>query len=295
MEKRHFGRTDMHVSLLGFGGAEIGFEGAAQATVSDLLTTALETGVNVIDTAECYPGSEELIGHAIRGHRRSFFLFTKCGHPEGLPKENWRPESLLESVQRSLRRLQVNYVDLVHLHSCSLAELQKGDVIAALEKAKDQGLTRYIGYSGDGTAARYAVDCGRFDSLQTSVSIADQEAIDLTLPPAVQRKMGVIAKRPIANAAWRHDKLPANTYHQPYWKRLSELDYDFLKGPDAAAIALRFTLSQSVHTAIVGTKNPKRCKENAELIKSGPLPPDQIHAIRRRWQEVAKKDWTGQV
>src|SRR5262249_21004747 len=192
MEKRNFGRTEMQVSVLGFGGAEIGFEGASQATVSDLLATALNTGVNVIDTAECYPGSEELIGKAIHGHRRSFYLFTKCGHPDGLAKEDWRPESLLASIERSLRRLQVNYVDLVHLHSCSLAELKQGDVIVALEKARDQGLTRYIGYSGDGAAARYAVDCGRFDSLQTSVSIADQEAIDLTLPRAAQRKMGVI-------------------------------------------------------------------------------------------------------
>jgi aryl-alcohol dehydrogenase-like predicted oxidoreductase len=295
MDKKQFGRTDMQVSVLGFGGAEIGFEGASQATVSDLLATAHETGVNVIDTAECYPGSEELIGRAIQGHRRSFHLFTKCGHPEGLPKEDWRPESLLASIERSLRRLQVNYVDLVHLHSCSLAELMQGDVIAALEKARDRGLTRYIGYSGDGAAARYAVDCGRFDSLQTSVSIADQEAIDLTLPRAAQRKMGVIAKRPIANAAWRHAKLPANSYHQPYWRRLRELDYDFLRRPDAAAIALRFTLSQSLHTAIVGTKNPTRCQENAELIKSGPLPEDQIEVIRKRWHAVAKKDWTGQI
>src|SRR5438105_2432637 len=128
MEKRQFGGTDMQVSVLGFGGAEIGFEGASQATVSELLAAALETGVNVIDTAECYPGSEELIGHAMRGHRRSFYLFTKCGHPEGLPKEDWRPESLLASIERSLRRLQVNCVDLVHLHSCSLAELKQGDV-----------------------------------------------------------------------------------------------------------------------------------------------------------------------
>jgi aryl-alcohol dehydrogenase-like predicted oxidoreductase len=295
MEKRQFGRTEMQVSVLGFGGAEIGFEGASQGTVSDLLATAVETGVNVIDTAECYPGSEELIGHAIHGKRRSFYLFTKCGHPDGLGKEDWRPESLLASIERSLRRLGVNYVDLVHLHSCSLEELKKGDVIAALEKARDQGLTRYIGYSGDGAAARYAVDSGRFDSLQTSVSIADQEAIDLTLLRAAERKMGVIAKRPIANAAWRYEKLPPNSYHQPYWKRLRELDYDFLRGPDAAATALRFTLSQPVHTAIVGTKNPMRCKENAELVGAGALPQDQIQAIRRRWHDVAKKDWTGQI
>ena len=65
MEKRPFGKTDIQVTVLGFGGAEIGFEGATQETVTRLLNGALDAGLNVIDTAECYPGSEELIGKAV--------------------------------------------------------------------------------------------------------------------------------------------------------------------------------------------------------------------------------------
>src|SRR6185436_7106221 len=148
-----------------------------------------------------------------------------------------------ECHERSVQRLATDHVDLVQLHSCSLDVLRKGDVIAALERARERGLTRYVGYSGDGEAARYAVECGRFDTLQTSVSIADQEAIELTLPLAVKRNVGVIAKRPIANAAWRYARKPAESYYQPYWTRLRALDYDFLGGADAAGTALRFTLS----------------------------------------------------
>jgi aryl-alcohol dehydrogenase-like predicted oxidoreductase len=297
MEMRQFGKTDMRVSVLGFGGAEIGFEKAAPEVVKALLDDALDTGLNVIDTAECYLASEELIGQAVAGRREQFYLFTKCGHPETPGVGDWRPESLLASIERSLKRLRTDRVDLVHLHSCSEAELRKGDVIAVLKRAREKGYTRYIGYSGDGTAARYAVDCGAFDSLQTSVSIADQEAIDLTVPPANQRGMGVIAKRPIANAAWRYKELPEQQYHQEYWRRLAKLRYDFLGDPvKAAATALRFTLSvPGVCTAIVGTKNPARWRENAEIAAAGPLPREQLEAIRRRWKEVAERDWSGQT
>jgi aryl-alcohol dehydrogenase-like predicted oxidoreductase len=297
MEKRAMGKTDMRVSVLGFGGAEIGFEQAAPETVRQLLHSALDAGLNVIDTAECYEDSEELIGAAVVGRRDDFYLFTKCGHPEGMGREDWRPESLLASLERSLRRLRTDRLDLVQLHSCSEAELRRGDVITALEEARRRGHTRYIGYSGDGGAARYAVECGRFDTLQTSVSIADQEALELTLPLARERQMGVIAKRPIANAVWRSPQKPANDYHHAYWERLQQLRYDFLRDPrEASAVALRFTLSvPGVHTAIVGTTKPGRWRENAELLAAGPLPREQFEAIRARWRAVADPTWVGQV
>jgi aryl-alcohol dehydrogenase-like predicted oxidoreductase len=298
MDLRQFGKTDMRVSLLGFGGAEIGFEGASDDTVERLLADALDAGLNVIDTAECYMDSEEKIGRAVAHRRSDFHLFTKCGHPDGADKPgNWTPDSLLKSIERSLKRLQVEHIDLVQLHSCSEDELRKGDVISALKTARDKGYARYIGYSGDGQAAKFAIESGAFDSLQTSVSIADQEAIDLTLPLAAKHGMGVIVKRPIANAAWHHDSKPTNAYHVPYWERLQKLNYSFLRdSSSAAATALRFTASQpAVCTMIVGTTKPGRWRENAAALDAGPLPPDQIAAIRKRWSEVAESSWTGQT
>jgi aryl-alcohol dehydrogenase-like predicted oxidoreductase len=298
MERRRLGATDIVASILGFGGSEIGYERASTATVARLLDRALDAGLNVIDTAECYENSEALIGRALGARRQHVFVLSKCGHAEGWGRGDWRPTALLASIERSLRRLRTDYLDLIQLHSCTRAQLQAGDVIAALERARDQGWARYIGYSGDGEAARYAVECGRFDTLQTSISIADQEALELTLPLARARGMGVIAKRPLANAAWTYTRRPDEPYYRAYWSRLRALDYPFLRDGEktAVATALRFTLSvPGVHTAIVGTAKPERWEQNAALLQAGLLSAEEVEKIRTRWREVANASWVGQI
>jgi aryl-alcohol dehydrogenase-like predicted oxidoreductase len=298
MERRRMGKTDMDASALGFGGSEIGYQQASPRTVARLLGSALDAGLNVIDTAECYEDSEELIGTALGKRRGEVYLFSKCGHARAEARSDWRGEALSRSIERSLRRLATDRLDLIQLHSCGLDVLQRGDAITALERARERGLVRYIGYSGDGAAARWAVESGRFDTLQTSVSIADQEAIDLTLPAARAAGMGVIAKRPIANAAWRHARKPAEAYYQEYWERLRKLDYPFLKakGDIAVRTALRFTLGvPGVHTAIVGTTKPDRWRQNAALLGDGRLPEADRERIRARWKAVAPASWEGQI
>jgi aryl-alcohol dehydrogenase-like predicted oxidoreductase len=300
MEKRRLGKTDMDVSVLGFGGAEIGFEDASPDAVEKLLKSALDAGLNVIDTGECYRDSEELIGQTVSERREDFYLLTKCGHPHGMESSaNWSQASLLQSIERSLRRLKTDRLDIVHLHSCSESELSKGEAITALQTARERGYTRYIGYSGDSRAAHFAVECGAFDTLQTSISIADQEAIELIMPLARKKQMGVIAKRPIANAAWKTGHKPIQGYHHEYWERLRKLNYEFLRNTDlerTIGTALRFTLSvPGVHTAIVGTKKPERWQENAKLLEAGPLSEAEFHAIRHRWEEYAPRIWIGQI
>ena len=287
----------MDVAVLGFGGAEIGIDGSPYKTVELLLNSAVDAGMNVVDTAECYETSEEMIGRAISHRRKDFFLFTKCGHASGFDLPDWNPRMLELQIERSLQRLRVEYVDLLQIHSCSQAILEKGEVIEVVQSAKASGRTRFIGYSGDGPNAVYAIETGIFDVLQTSVNIADQQVLDRVLPMAVARNLGVIAKRPIANAAWKTGKQPVSEYHHEYWRRLGELQYDFLQGDlhNAVSTAFRFTLAQpGVTTAIVGTTNPQRWAENARMLDSGPLDPALIQTIRDRWKAVAKQDWVGQ-
>jgi aryl-alcohol dehydrogenase-like predicted oxidoreductase len=302
LERRPFGKTDMKVAVLGFGGAEIGYERTDQKDVDKLLHGALDAGMNVVDTAECYVDSEVAIGKAIGKRRKDYHLFTKCGHAPGC--DGWTKAAITKSLDRSLGRLQTDHVDLFQLHSCSLDDLKKGECVEAMEAAKKAGKTRYIGYSGDHEAARFAIESGRFDALQTSCNVADQECIELTLPLAVAKGMGVICKRPIANVAWRHDEAPKNGYHVEYWRRLQQLKYDWAtgdarkkEGPDGTVgTAMRFTAMQpGVCVLIVGTTKPERFAENKKLIEAGPLSKELHDAIRARWKEIAEPGWVGQT
>ncbi|MBS1728136.1 MAG: aldo/keto reductase [Armatimonadetes bacterium] len=292
MERRQFGKTDMQVSVLGFGGSEIGFGGTAQSDVEVILNEALDNGMNVIDTGECYADSEEKIGKAV-GHRRDdYWLFTKCGHTSGLPGEDWEPDMLRKSIDRSLQRLQTDRLDLIQLHTCSIEVLDRGEAIQVIQEAKAAGKARYIGYSGDGQTMKHALGLGVFDAIQTSVNFADQECIDLTLPLAKAQGLGVIAKRPVANVAWRHKTGEEAGYGRVYWERLQELKYLY---PEMFDACLRFTISQDIHVAIVGASKPERFAENEAIVAKGVLDTMTLNWIRNRWKEVAKPDWVGQT
>lgn len=299
MMQRAFGRTGLEVSVLGFGGAELGFdEGVTDQQVAALLHPAIDAGLNVIDTASAYLASEQLLGRALVGRRDTVHLFTKCGATDGFSRSDWSARGIRAQLEQSLRALKTDRVELLQLHSCGIDTLERGEAIDTLEALKREGKTRFIGYSGDGDAAVWAVTCGRFDALQTSINVADQLVLEQALPLAAKASMGVIAKRPVANVAWRYgDGGPDDGYHSNYWRRLRTLDFEFTKLPlkKAVGVALRFTAFQpGLSTAIVGSSSPGRWAENAALLAQGALAPEELAAIRTRWKERAKSDWVGQ-
>lgn len=306
MHKNPFGTTGLHVSPLGFGGAPIGFLETEQARVHDILHLLLDGGVNVIDTAAMYQGSEELIGKAIGSRRDEYVLISKCGQQiDGCEAPAWSPETIAASVDRSLQRLKTDRIDVMLLHTCDRAVLEKRDALAALAAARDAGKICFAGFSGDNEDAAYAATLDDIAVLEISVSIADQVNIDTVIPTAQAHGVGIIAKRPIANTAWR----PAGElrgfygdYAKPYAERLVAMglhpgDLGFGGTPDEVwpEIALRFTLAHS-DTAIIGTTNPSNAKSNIAAAERGPLPAPALARLREAFRDAELRSgekWPG--
>lgn len=307
LKKAPFGDTGLLVSPIGFGGAPIGFLKTERQRVARLLGFLLDQGVNVIDTAPMYDASEELIGQVI-GHRRNeFVLISKCGTKlQDFDEPAWSPAVIAKTVDRSLWRLKTDVLDVMLLHTCDLATLKKGDGVAALVKARNAGKVRHIGYSGDNEAAAYAASLPDVEVIQTSISIADQANIEMVLPAARARKIAVIAKRPVANAAWKNlDEQPGmyQSYAKEYHIRLAKMKLSpaalGFGGPPEQAwpeMALRFTLSQEgVHTAIIGTTNSANAEKNITAAAKGPLDREVVEKIRAAFNQArAGASWPGQ-
>jgi aryl-alcohol dehydrogenase-like predicted oxidoreductase len=307
MTNRPFGRTGLSVSPLGFGAAPIGFLPVDRQRVSAMLNYMLDHGVNLIDTAAMYQGSEELIGESIGGRRGEYTLVTKCGtRVPDIDAPAWSYELVSKTVDRALKRLRTDVLDVMLLHSCELETLKQGDAIRALLDAKDAGKVRFPGYSGDNEAAAWAAAQPDLFVLETSVNIADQANIDGVLPVAKRHDVGVLAKRPIANAAWKDlSQQPGmyQSYAATYTDRLKRMnlkpaDLGFAGAAEKAwpELALRFTLSQpGVHCAIIGTTNPDNARYNIDLAGKPPLPPDAIEKVRRAFRTAqGGESWTGQ-
>jgi aryl-alcohol dehydrogenase-like predicted oxidoreductase len=308
MRKVTFGKTGLQVSVLGFGAAPIGYLDTDRQRVARILNLLLDAGVNLIDTAANYPGAEEAIAAPVGQRRDQFVLVSKCGTKlPDLDEPAWSAANVAKTVERSLRRLNTDRLDVMLLHSCDQGTLRKGEALEALVKARDAGKVRFVGYSGDNEAAQYASSLPDVAVVQTSVNLADQSNIDRVLPAARTHQVGIMAKRPIANAAWKDiAEQPGmyQSYAATYTERLAKMRLDpeslGFTGPRDAAwseLALRFTLSQpGIHTAIIGTTNPDNARANLAAAEKGPLPADVVNKVRDAFKAADPSGaWNGQT
>lgn len=296
---RPFGRTGLRVSPLGFGGAPIGNLKTDGAVVADILTTLLDHGVNLIDTAHAYYGSEEAIGAAVGARRDDYVLVSKCGSKfteDDLPPA-WTPEYVRATIDRSLQRLRTDHIDVMLLHSCDLETFERGDVLDAVLEARAAGKVRFAGYSGDNAVAATAAAHPEIAVVQTSVSMCDQRNVDQVLPVTRANDVGVMAKRPVANGAWKTREGQYERYlryAEPYHERFEHMKLDLDAIRDAAGtpldwpeIALRFTLAMpGVHTAIVGTTNPTSVAANLRAAAHGSLPDAAVEMMRDAYRHA---------
>ncbi len=292
MIKRKFGLNGFEVSALGFGAGHIGGSNISDNEAGKLLNYALDNGINLFDTARGYGLSEERIGKFLSYRREEFILSTKVGYD--IPGyENWTYDIIPAGIEAALKKLRTDYIDIVHLHSCSKDVLLKGEVIDALEKAKRDGKIKVAAYSGENEDLSYAVHSGRFGSLQTSVNPTDQRDIADIIPKAKEEGMGVIAKRPVSNALWRYDKRPAENYAEEYWLRWQKMNLHFDIKPEE--LFLRFSaFTPGVDTAILGTSSIEHLKEAMHAVDKGGLPEEIYERIRKSFAEN-DDNWVGKT
>ena len=290
--QRTYGDTGMQVSLLGFGAGQIGDGRLEEGQVGRLLNEVLDLGITLIDTARGYGLSEERIGKHIAHRRGEYVLSTKVGYGvDGVA--DWTYDCVLAGVDRALRLIRTDHLDIAHLHSCPQETLERGEVIDALDRCVSDGKVRFAAYSGDNEPLDWALSSGRFRSLMCSVNAFDQRAIDRVVAPAAERRIGLIAKRPIGNAPWLYPSRPTGQYCEPYWLRMKAMGLDF--GADWAGTALRFAaFTPGVTSCLVGGKNNDHVRANVASIARGPLAPAVVSKIRAAF---ARHDdnWRGEV
>jgi aryl-alcohol dehydrogenase-like predicted oxidoreductase len=292
LDLRDFGNTGIKVSALGFGAGEIGDLAVPDKQVETILNTALDYGINLIDTARGYFASEERIGKFIGHRREEYVLSTKVGYGvEG--HEDWSYESVSIGIDEALKKMNTDYIDIVHLHSCNVEQLDSGYATDALLKAVEEGKVRISAYAGDNAPLGFAIECGKFRSIITSLNVFDQRIISNNLSRAKDNSMGVIAKRPVGNAPWRFKDRPEGHYCETYWDRMKAMRLDF--GKNWQEIALRFSAYiWGVDSCIVGTTKVEHLKANVDIMNKGKLDDEIINNIRKVFRDN-DDNWIAQV
>ncbi|MCC5875077.1 MAG: aldo/keto reductase [Candidatus Sumerlaeia bacterium] len=295
MQPRPFGRNhDLEVSPLGLGASHVGDDDVSEGEAEKFLNAALDMGITLVDTARGYGMSEERIGKYIAHRRSEFVLSTKGGYGvEGL--SDWTPECITRGVERALGMMRTDHIDIFHLHSCDQKTLEHDGVAEALVAMVEAGKVRVAAYSGENEARAWAIRSGLFTGIQSSLNICDQKILEGDLPEVNRRGIGFIAKRPIANAFWRHESRPTGNYCEDYWVRARTMGIQPPEGMEWDEFALRYTLHQpGVSAAIAGTKNLARLRRNVEIAGKDPLDASVVEGVRKLFREHGG-DWAGLV
>ncbi len=198
MQLRKLGRTELMVSCIGFGGVPLW--GLSEEQAGRVLNTALDRGVNFIDTARGYRDSEQLIGMSISQRRNEFYLATKTK----ARKEKY----IQEEFEASLEHLRTNVIDLYQIHYINTFSelddvLSKRGALSVLKRIRESGKIRFIGITGHNIdVISDAAKTGEFDTVQGAFSYIekDQRMIDL-IHHCSRNNIGFIVQKPLAGGA----------------------------------------------------------------------------------------------
>ena len=205
MQYRQLGKTNLNVSQLSFGASPLGnvFNDVTEAGSIRAVHTAIDQGINFFDVAPFYGDTlaETRLGKALKNKRDSVFVATKsCRYGNGVFDFSY--ERVLRSIDESLERLQVDYVDLLTVHDIEFGDRQQvlTETIPAALKVKEMGKARYIGFSG--LPVRYLAQIARQVSVDTVLSwghytLLEDEINDELVPLSIEKGFGLMNAAPL--------------------------------------------------------------------------------------------------
>jgi len=309
MQYKTLGRTDLRVSVIGLGTmVHAGHFGPMKDEESlAAIDTALELGVNFIDTSDAYGAgySETLLGKALKGRRDKLILATKGGNVMVGPNRGKRifaPEYIDDVLHGSLKRLQTDWIDLYQLHNPDVEVIERGEVWEVLEKRKKEGKIRHYGVSintmAEGIAAAKG---GRAETIQVEYSLLQQEPREEIFPPAQAANVGIIARLPLKRGIltgkltqadeqrFQGEDVRARSFKgEAFAKELAKAEkLRFLvHGPvkTLGQAALAFCVAHpAVTIAIPGARNAQQMRENAAA-GDVTLPPEDLAKVAELWR-----------
>ena len=290
MKRRVLGRTKLVVSPIALGSVSLGLDygiavpgnsGApTDADAVEVIRRAADAGINLFDTAPAYGRSERLLGEALRG-RPDCIVATKVTIPSGAGGTNGQAD-LRASLERSLRSLRRDALDIVQIHNATVETVAAGMFTEALLEARAAGLVRFIGASVYGEAAALAVvKAGCFEVLQVAYNVLDQRMASRVLPAAAAAGVGVLVRSAYLKGVLtsRAEWLPME---MEQLRRAARLARDAVGGSwaELARAALRFCLSaRAVSSVLVGVRTVAELDEALAAGALGALPPDLVASL----------------
>jgi aryl-alcohol dehydrogenase-like predicted oxidoreductase len=320
MQYREFGRTGWQVSAISFGAWAIG---GAWGSVQDdeslqALHTALEQGINLFDTADVYGDgrSERLLAQLKKETGQDFYIITKAGRRlDPHTADGYNRKNLTAFIERSLKNLDAETIDLVQLHCPPTDVYYRPEVFGILDDLIKAGKIRYYGVSVEKVEeALKALEYPNVQSVQIIFNIFRQRPADLFFQEALRRKVGILARVPLSSGMLTGKLTPKTTFeeddHRAYNRQGEEFDrgetfsgVDYETGLQAveklkallpsnssmAQFALRWILMHAAVTcAIPGAKRPSQARENAAAADLPPLDENTMQAVGEVYDSLIK-------
>jgi aryl-alcohol dehydrogenase-like predicted oxidoreductase len=292
------GRTGIQVTQLGYGAMEVrgtriwGGRPCSDEQAKVILNAVVDSGINMIDTANDYGKSELYIGRYLAHRRDEYFLATKAGchmqfgsvdHDE--TPHVWTQDNILRNVSDSLLKMQTDHIDLVQLHNPDPETVESMKILDTLNDLKKSGVVRFLGCSTTLPHIQTYLDWDVFDVYQIPYSALERRHEDW-ITNAGETGAGIIVRGGVARG-----EPGEGVGDRDRWKTFEQAGLDELceAGESRTAFLLRYTLSHPFcHTTIVGTMSPEHLQENIRIAEKGPLPDDVYAEAKRRLSQAGE-------